>query len=155
MSSTFYKSNISTAKFLTSKRTVALAGAGLLLLLWSPRGVRAFNPQPDPPAFGLIGVSIFQTARLNAVCADTPLPGGLTPGPCVVTLAFNDASGTEIKRTTQTLRPGQAMSLDLRGADGPRTGNRAEYQPCIEPEGSGFVLATVEVFDNFTGITFA
>ena len=37
----------------------------------------AFNPQPDPPAFGMIGITHEQTARLNVVnWGDGPVPQG-------------------------------------------------------------------------------
>ena len=39
--------------------------------------VAAFNPQPDPPAFGMIGITHEQTARLNVVnWGDGPVPQG-------------------------------------------------------------------------------
>jgi hypothetical protein len=66
-------------------------------------GVKAFNPQPDPPVFGLIGVDPFETVRLNAVSADTPLPGGVNPGPCSVDLVFRDINDNTIARATKTL----------------------------------------------------
>src|SRR5262249_60121367 len=95
---------------------LALAAAASLALLWPSLSVKAFNPQPDPPAFGLIGVDPFETARLNAVCADGPLPGGVAPGPCDIVLVFRDISGRALKQMTATLLPGQGTSLDLRGA---------------------------------------
>ena len=140
--------------FLKWKSLAALTAVVAMLLLLPARKVRAFNPQPDPPVFGLLGVSIFQTARVNVVCADGPLPGGVNPGPCDAVVAFNDTSGQAVKTMTATLLPGQAASLDLRGADLIRSlGSRVELQPVIQPSGQGFILASAEVFDNFTGNT--
>jgi hypothetical protein len=121
-------------------------------MVWPHWPVRAFNPQPDPPAFGLIGIDPFAVARVNAICAAGPLPGGVNPGPCDVTLGFNDAAGRALKQTRVTLSPGQGTSLDIttRDAGG---GRRVELQPFAGPAGHGFVLTTAEVFDEFTGRT--
>jgi hypothetical protein len=142
---------------LTIQRSLTLL-AGLLLLAWPALRVKAFNPQPDPPAFGLIGVDPFETARLNAVCADGPLPGEVAPGPCDIVLVFRDISGRALKQMTATLLPGQGTSLDLRGAEvlsptavGDFAGRRVDVHPWIRPAGRGFIFATVEVFDNLTG----
>ena len=93
-----------------------------------------------------------ETARLNAVCADTPLPGGVNPGPCDVTLAFRDMSGRMLKTMTVTLRPGEGRSLDFRGIESAAL-SRMEVQPYVAPAGHGFVLCTVELFETFTGRT--
>jgi hypothetical protein len=125
--------------------------------LWSLMGpslrVQAFNPQPDPPAFGLIGVDPYSTVRLNAVCPDTPLPGGVSPGPCLVTLAFRDANGTVLSRAVKTLDAGQGAWIDWNGAQNVR--GRTEIQPSVPAISAGFALITVEVFDNMTGRTLA
>ena len=137
------------------KTLVVLCGAAALSLWFSGR-VKAFNPQSDPPAFGLVGVDPFETARLNAVCADTPLPGGVAPGPCRVTLAFRDVSGRVLQQMTQSLQPGEGTSLDLTvGGASARVGGRMEVQPFISPMGTGFVLASVDLFDSNTGRTAA
>ncbi|HEV8145500.1 MAG TPA: hypothetical protein VGP79_03930 [Bryobacteraceae bacterium] len=131
---------------------IALAAAGVMLL-WPTHRVRAFNPQPDPPAFGLIGVDNLETARLNAMCADGLLPGDVPPGPCDVTLSFRDISGRVLKQITASLQPGQGASLDIGGMEMSGRG-RMEIQPRILPTGRGFILATVDLFD-VTGRTAA
>ena len=120
-------------------------------LVSPPLHVKAFNPQPDPPAFGVIGVDPYATARLNAVCPDSPLPGGVSPGPCNVTLAFRDINGNVLSRAVKTLLPGQGTWLDWNGAQIGR--GRTEIQPSVPVGGTGFVLLTVELFDNQTGRT--
>jgi hypothetical protein len=132
-----------------------LAGLAVAALaLFRPAlSVKAFNPQPDPPVFGLIGIDPLETVRLNAVCAATPLPGGVNPGPCDVTLAFLDINGRAINRATHTLQPGESASLDLTGV--PSGARRTEVQPFVPASGLGFVVVTVEVFDNNTGRTTA
>ena len=53
---------------------------------------------------------------------------------------------------TVSLRPGEGRSLDFRETPSSAAG-RLELQPFIAPTGHGFVLATVELFDNQTGRT--
>jgi hypothetical protein len=102
----------------------------------------------------MIGIDMSETARVNAVCSEGPLPGGVAPGPCVVTLAFEDISGRMLAGNTVTLQPGQGTSLDLRGMDLVRgAGRRVQVQPCVKPVGRGYVLVTAEVFDDATGRT--
>jgi len=116
--------------------------------------VKAFNPQPDPPAFGMVSIDISETARLNAVCSAGPLPEGATAGPCMVTLAFRDLAGRVLTQNTVNLQPGQGTSLDLRGMDLVRGGGRRmEIGPYISPVGRGYVLVTTEVFEEANGHT--
>jgi len=130
--------------------TAAFAVAAILFVPGSR--VKAFNPQPDPPAFGMIGLAINESARLSAVCADGPLPGGVPAVQCTATLGFTDVNGRMIQQTTVTLQPGQGTFLDLPGANLPRAGaRRVEADPYIRPAGAGFILASVEIFDELTG----
>ena len=48
------------------RKTIYVFGAAIsgLVCAWT---LRAFNLQPDPPAFALIGVTPFETARLGVV----------------------------------------------------------------------------------------
>ena len=134
--------------------------------------VAAFNPQPDPPAFGMIGITHEQTARLNVNWGDVNpgpcrLRGEVDPGPCrvQVELIFVDSQDNVLLRSTETLMPGHAAFLDLDGATLPRDtgppsagGNRTEIRakirlfedPSIQPvsQGDRNLAATVEVFDN-------
>lgn len=132
---------------------IALVMLAAVALVSPSMHVKAFNPQPDPPAFGLIGVDPYATVRLNAVCADTPLPGGVSPGPCTVILAFRDINGNVMSRVVRTLLPGQGTSVDWNGEQIGR--GRAEIQPSVPAITAGFALITVEVFDNQTGRTIA
>jgi hypothetical protein len=164
-------------------RTIRIAGAlgaatVITALALAPR-VRAFNPQPDPPAFGMIAVTNEQTARLNVVavggsrCASTgevqPGPcrcasiGDVAPGPCRIqaTLTFFDANGQVLAQRVETLESGHAAFLDLNGATlgggvigdfSPRSEVRADVQVLGQPPPVGdrpAVVPTLEVFDNF------
>ncbi len=99
--------------------------------------VSAFNPQPDPPAFGLVSLNPGQTLRLNVVFnrqvgagssegsrmrnailafdsyeadqpGSAPLSSEVNPGPCVTTHPFNNRQSCQV-----ALAPGEAASLDL------------------------------------------
>jgi hypothetical protein len=58
--------------------------------------IQAFNPQPDPPGFGLIGVTPeSQYARLNV--SNVGIPGIAAGGSCEVELSFGDGQGRTLK----------------------------------------------------------
>src|SRR5215467_3764366 len=120
--------------------------------------VAAFNPQPDPPALGMIGITSEQTARLNVARLD-PIPIG--DRPVQVELMFFDAQGNLLAHSTETLMPGQAAFLDLDGAtilpgSAGSAGTRAEIRGEVrmQPVPTGDrpninLTPTLEVFDNF------
>ena len=116
--------------------------------------VNAFNPQADPPAFGMLGVTHGQTARLNVVDA-TDIP----PDPCrEVELMFLDSEGAIRQRSVQCLMSGHAAFLDLNGNFLEQIGNRTEIRGKVHlinsPERTVTnLVATIEVFDNETGKT--
>jgi len=123
----------------------------------SPHRVSAFNPQPDPPAFGMLAITHEQSARLNV--AET---GDVQPGPCrQVEMTFFDGQGNELLRSSQCVTPGHAVFLDLNGislvSTTPRTEIRAKVH-VIEPPGDPDrnqinIVPTLEVFDNESGRT--
>ena len=149
----------------------AVIGAAAILDQGRSRAA-AFNPQPDPPAFGMIGITHEQTARLNVNWGDVnPGPcrsrGEVDPGPCrvQVELIFVDSQDNVLLRSNETLMPGHAAFLDLDGATLPRDtgppsagGNRTQVRAKIRlvedpslspvPQGGLNLAATVEVFDN-------
>src|SRR5258708_2238453 len=97
-----------------SKIPMLLLAAGLL----TSETVHAFNPQPDPPGFGMIGITAGQTLRLNVSNVALPPARGCPPGPCRVELAFFDSAGGLLLPAVQTtLQPGVSTHLDLRGDD--------------------------------------
>jgi hypothetical protein len=112
----------------------------------------AFDPQPDPPAFGLVAISPGQVARFNVVCWGHSI-GTVEPGPCRAELMFHSTDGRTIKSLLVSLKPGQAASLDLPFPT-TATPNRLEIIPCIVPGlRSGRLIPTVEIFDSETGRT--
>jgi hypothetical protein len=134
----------------------------------------AFNPQPDPPGFGLIGLTASETLRLNVSNITAAGPQKSPPDPCKVEITFLDGAGVELLPAVQiTLKPGTSTSVDLNGADITRgvTGvdstnavvlSRVEVHPVIKiiPNARdaqfppGPCVSTIELIDNQTGRTF-
>lgn len=146
------------------KRTTLL---GLLLGSLAAAPLFAWNPQPDPPGYGMIGIVPGETLRLNV--SNVPLASpGVPPDPCRVELTFVDDAGTPLLPAVQrTLAPGESAHLDLNGDDLFPPSNveilrRAEVRPVIRillnstgiaaiPPGP--CVSTIEILDNATGRT--
>jgi hypothetical protein len=111
----------------------------------------AFNPQPDPPAFGIVSINPDQTIRLNVVCWEHDVDG-VPPGPCHGDLMFHDMAGNVVTMQTVRLGPGQAAFLDFTPVRGTNPGNPVGLDPCWIPDpNSGRALPTTEVFDTSSG----
>ncbi len=106
---------------------------------------------PPNPAFGTLGVTLFETARLNVVAVPFYLP-------CVGTLSFADKYGNQLGNSLNVnLSPGQATFLDLPGSTVVTgLGQRAEVHPIVtlssSPAGNA-CLASTEIYLNATGST--
>jgi hypothetical protein len=142
------------------KRTFVVACAvAAFALVFGWNAVRAFNPQPDPPGFGMVGILPDETIRLNVVCYEHQV-GATPPDPCRGELMFHNAVGTVLARRLVSLGPGESASLDFAitpdvNADeteiaAPRLG----ISPCIIPApDSGRMIPSAEVISNTTGHT--
>src|SRR5260370_41192551 len=77
--------------------------------------------------FGMVGVALQETLRLNVVAAYPPTP-------CIAQLGFRDANGQPQPNPDKTvnLNPGQAAFLDV-SATTPRMtfGHRVELRPIV------------------------
>lgn len=131
----------------------------------------AFNPQPDPPGFGMVGVVRGQTARLNVVIDNPNIrPGGDRSGPTPhmrLQLQFVDGSGNVLRQSEVRLQPGHAAHLDYVAPDVGDRGTsldviaRQQIRAMIIDGGvddpnikdAGRILATLEVFGTATGQT--
>jgi hypothetical protein len=110
----------------------------------------AFNPQPDPPGFGIVSINPDQTIRLNVVCWEHDI-NGLPPGPCKGELMFHDMAGNIVARQAVRLAPGEAAFLDFTMGRA-STGVLVGIDPCWIPDPtSGRALPTAEVFDSASG----
>jgi hypothetical protein len=101
---------MSRARIVAIGFTIAIAaatiGAGVAHL-------KAFDPQPDPPRFGMVGIADGQTARLNLVNLLTPGAAALPPGPCRAELQFLDGDGNVVASRLVRLEAGHAAFLDF------------------------------------------
>jgi len=125
-------------RFTKSLIMIALVGVVIgVVALWLTTLVRAFNPQPDPPAFGLISLNPGQNLRLNVVnqlvpptdpdrlgramrhamlgfdlymmsTGGPPSSADMSPGSCITAHHFANRQSCEV-----TLAPGEAASFDL------------------------------------------
>jgi len=119
----------------------------------------------------MLDITAGQTARLNVVNAlPQPPPIYPSPPPTRLTLMFVDGNGNPFNiagaplQTTVTLGPGQSAFLDLNGDALPvgppvypspppqRVQIRAVLPSCDGCD-QGFVIPTLEMFDNATGKT--
>lgn len=146
-------------------RNVRIA-AVLACAIAAVKGIKAFspddfNPQPDPPGFGLIAVTpASQYVRLNVTNLGQPdLNMGAS---CQVELTFGDGQGNTLKRGTETtLAPGKSTSLELMETDTTTVNGvlapsfRMETLPAVQVAGSCSLLSSVELVNTATGQTAA
>jgi hypothetical protein len=109
---------------------------------------------PPSPAFGMLGVTVLETARLNVVA--------YPPDPCVGQIGFLNSSGEVVGNALLhvNLAPGQAASLDLPGNTlVSKLGQRAEVRPVVTPSSAldapNSCVASAEVYINGLGTTSA
>ena len=96
--------------------------AALLVLTALPAG--AAGPQPDPPAFGMFGITGFQRAHLHvALGGNNTLPNANTrpPMPCTVDAGFVNEDGKTVFMERHTIEPGTTA----RAVFDPRVGRDA------------------------------
>ncbi len=143
-------------------RRIAIAGFLAVLLAAGvfSRHAGAFNPQPDPPGYGMVGIADGETARLNIVNVGVPDPTtGIPPGPCRARLQFVDADGNELASRGVAPEMGHAKFLDFTprfvpvdtAAGAPL---RAEIRAVVLTDNGvppGPCRVTLEIFDNVTG----
>ena len=103
---------------------------------------------PPNPVFGMLGVTLFDTVRLNVVA--------YPPDPCIGSIGFVDANGNQIGNSKPVqLAAGQgAAFLDLPGAAlVSALGQRAEVRPVVAITAGSACIASAEVYGNATGGT--
>jgi hypothetical protein len=101
---------------------------------------------PVAPIFGALGVTEFQTVRLNVVA--------YPPDPCIGQLSFVNSDGIQVGNAMPVqLAPGQAAYLDLAGITlVTKLGQREEVRPVVTAS-SGACVASAEVYVNGLGTT--
>ena len=132
----------------------------LVMTLLAAPAAMAFNPQPEPPGFGAIGILNSQSARSNVYFA--PPPGGFPSVSCagVIQLRFYDQGGAVLAQRTSSLAPNAVESLELtpgrEGGLSARMAVRADVSWVTVPPGpcrGGSLPGNVEVYSNATGET--
>jgi len=135
-------------------KTLAAGWAAAVVVLGTAAGTAtAFNPQPDPPAFGIVSINPDQTIRLNVVCWEHDV-GGIPPAPCHGELMLHDMAGNIVARKSVSLAPGQADFLDFTYGVRASPADLVGADPCWVPAPtSGHAVPTAEVFDTLSGRT--
>jgi hypothetical protein len=159
-------------KRLTSITTIiVLAAAVAIGVSYKTQPVDAFNPQPDPPGYGLVGITQGQTIRINVINTTNPPEPDTPPNPARVVITFRDGNGNVFRnadgnpiRRVALLKGGESASLDLNANDFARafdaTG-RLQLRPVAQIQRADGVngappdpcIPTVEIFNNANGRT--
>lgn len=140
-----------------SRRVIAcVVGVAVLAgLAWVP--VQAFDPQPDPPAFGLISIRAREVLQTHVVCAEHGA-GLVGPRVCAGEFMLHDREGNVVAQQAYRLRPGQTATFDYRLPEGGIAFGdgsvRVGLIPCIIPNPlGGRTIPSVELVDAETGRT--
>lgn len=122
--------------------TIAVAALACAGIVYQLQPVRAFNPQPDPPGFGLVGLTQGQSLRINVTNPATPPDPNVPPDPIRVVMAFRNTDGELFRngegnpiRRVVLLRGGESAALGLNADDFARVldGNgRLQLRPVVQ-----------------------
>ena len=146
---------------------VVTAVTAFVVLKFEPQKVEAFNPQPDPPGFGIFGISESQIMKINVVNTAPVANADTPPDPCRVLMNFLDQNGnvltrndgTPIRRVAQ-LSGGQSISIAVDASNFVRSG-RLQLRPVVQiqqADGGGLTppdpcIPSVEVINSANGNT--
>jgi hypothetical protein len=155
-------------KILTLTAITIAAGLGVFFIRFAPQAVKAFNPQPDPPGFGIFGISEGQSIRFSVVNTNlNPPPEPDLPPPCRVVMTLRDSIGNAILRPNGTpvhrvveLGLGESTSLAFNGDNLPR-GSDGMVRPDVKIQQADPVdgqipppcIPSAEVITNANGRT--
>ena len=158
----------------TKLLAVAMAASLAIVTIWILNNQVSARTMPLCPSscralfsFGMVGITANQTARFSVVNTRRCVHGPCAPAQVDFRFVKSDGNpvtnsdGYPIGTSTATLADGQSAFLDMLGCPGgcsapARVQFRAEVTSCIgcgSANGSGFVIPTLEVFDNVTGKT--
>lgn len=143
---------------------IIAAGMGIYFVPFAPQVVKAFNPQPDPPGFGIFGITEGQSIRMNVV--NTNLDSDYAP-PCRAVMTLRDSIGRPVLRPNGTpvnrvveLGRGESASIQFNGDNLPR-GSDGMVHPDIKIQQADLVnglppdpcIPSAEVINNANGRT--
>ena len=115
-----------------------------------PGVIRGFDPQPDPPVFGMATLRSNQRMRLNVECFPHPV-NGYPPNPCSGEVMFHDAAGNVVLRAAYALDPGQAQSFEV-AASAVSRATFSAIVPCVLPNPGGRAVPSLEITDGAGGV---
>ena len=137
----------------------------ILTALFYCAGAQATHPQLDSrvvSTFGMIGISHYETARLNLVNIDDPKNINIIANLCQAQLRFLDGAGKILTKSDVVLANGHAGYLDFAQNKTPDVINRriqirAEVATLDAPviASAANCVATIEIFNSRTGRTSA
>ena len=152
---------------ITVTASVMTAFTALVILKLGPQKVEAFNPQPDPPGFGIFGISESQIMKINVVnTAPAPIADAAAEA-CRVVMTFVDQNGNVLTRSDGTvisrvaqLNGWQSISIAVDASNFIR-GGRLQLRPVVkiqQADGDGTsppdpCLPSVEVINSANGNT--
>lgn len=111
----------------------------------APGDDAGFDPQPDPPGFGVVTLRGDQTMRLNVACFNHE-GNGEAPSACQGGILVHDAAGNVLRRGTYDLAPGQTRSFEF--VPPTTRGSFAAIIPCVLPAPGGRAVPSLEVLDS-------
>ena len=147
--------------------SVITAFTAFVVLKFEPQKVEAFNPQPDPPGFGIFGISESQLMRINVVNTAAAPNVDAAQDPCRVVVTFIDQNGGTLTRPDGTpvrraalLAGGQSISIAVDAQNFIRSG-RLQLRPVAQiqqADGDGIhppdpCIPSVEVINSSNGNT--
>ena len=149
-------------KQMATRRALATLGGAasiaMIILVVSHAGaIRAFNQQPTFPGtdnFPPLSVTADVIARLNVV--NTKFVAESNVRPCAAVLRIFDSDGNLLAQERRVLRPRQAASIDVAGADVlvGRAGVRAQIWAAVSPARPDCQINTsFELIDVVSGQT--
>ncbi len=155
-------------RLLTLTAIMIAAGMVLVFVKFAPQVVKAFNPQPDPPGFGIFGITEGQSIRFSVVNTNLSAPPEPDlPPPCRVVMTLRDSTGSPVLRPNGTpvhrvveLGRGESASLAFNGDNLPR-GSDGLVRPDIKIQQADPVdgqfpppcIPSAEVISNANGRT--
>jgi hypothetical protein len=134
----------------TKKLLLIAFGCAGAVTLW------AFNPQPDPPGFGLVSLADNEVMRINVVCHNPPMDLTGRPNACTANIGFMGTDGRMLKYALKTIQPNAADFLEITRAELRAlgvSGVRIGIAPRVIPDTGSRVIPTVEIYDLYTNKT--
>lgn len=110
----------------------------------------SFDPQPDPPGFGLATLRADQAMLMDVTCFPHEVLGA-APSACRGTVMFHDVAGNVIRRASYDLAPGESRAFAV-APPLARPGSLSGIVPCVIPEPGGRAVPSVDIVDSLGNV---